>query len=242
MQRPRFGYLRLHLLLPRETPVNHKKVWRVYREAGLAVKRRRRRHLVRVGRPLREATARNEEWVLDFDADGFPSLLIFVKQFTFRSSASLFSPRSFATLLATMVSSVASANGPKTVLVVDDEPDMLRLVEAILTEQGYQVVLSRGAENALQTFKRMQKAPDLVVTDVVMPGKSGPMLVDELLAVDPKVRVLFMSGYDDRQVVQRYVVEKGFALIAKPFTLQGLGEAVHELIDGVSSVSSQPSA
>jgi two-component system cell cycle sensor histidine kinase/response regulator CckA len=119
-----------------------------------------------------------------------------------------------------------------TVLVVDDEPDMLRLIEAILSEQDYHVLLAKGADAAIRTFERLQKKPDLVLTDVVMPGMSGPMLVDHLLSLQPDVRVLFMSGYDDRQVVQRYVVEKGFALIPKPFTVQRLGSAVKDVLEG----------
>lgn len=117
-------------------------------------------------------------------------------------------------------------------LVVDDEPDMLRLVEAILSEQGYSVITAKGADSAIRTFEKMARRPDLVLTDVVMPGMSGPMLVDHLLQIEPNIRVLFMSGYDDRQVVQRYVVEKGFALIAKPFTLQRLGNCVRDVING----------
>ena len=65
-----------------------------------------------------------------------------------------------------------------------------------------------------------------------MPGMSGPMLIDHLLQSEPELRVLFMSGYDERQVVQRYVVEKGFALVAKPFTLQRLGMAVKNVLEG----------
>ncbi len=128
-----------------------------------------------------------------------------------------------------------SANSPvtsHTILVVDDEPDMLRLVEAILTEQGYKVTLAKGAENAIRTFEKLHPRPDLILTDVVMPGMSGPMLIDHLLTTEPNLRVLFMSGYDDRQVVQRYVVEKGFALVAKPFTLQRLGMAVKNVLEG----------
>ena len=120
----------------------------------------------------------------------------------------------------------------QTVLVVDDEQDMLRLVEAILTEQGYRVVNAKGADAAIKAFEKMDRPPDLVLTDVVMPGMSGPMLVDQLLQLDPEIRVLFMSGYDDRQVVQRYVVEKGFALIPKPFTSQRLGAAVKSVLNG----------
>jgi two-component system cell cycle sensor histidine kinase/response regulator CckA len=119
-----------------------------------------------------------------------------------------------------------------TVLVVDDEADMLRLVEAILTEQGYKVLLAKGADTAIKTFERMQPKPDLILTDVVMPGMSGPMLVDHLLTIDPAIKVLFMSGYDDRQVVQRYVVEKGFSLVPKPFTLQRLSAAVQDVLSG----------
>jgi putative transposase len=56
-------------MLPTDKPVNHKRVWRVYHEAGLSVKRRKRKRLVRVGRPLEAATDRNEEWALDFVSD-----------------------------------------------------------------------------------------------------------------------------------------------------------------------------
>jgi DNA-binding NarL/FixJ family response regulator len=69
-----------------------------------------------------------------------------------------------------------------------------------------------------------------------MPGMSGPMLIDHLLTLDPNLKVLFMSGYDDRQVVQRYVVEKGFALISKPFTLQRLAAAVKSVLAGTRHV------
>jgi DNA-binding NtrC family response regulator len=124
-----------------------------------------------------------------------------------------------------------SQPGIPTVLVVDDEPDVLRLVEAILSEQGYHVFLAKGADNAIRTFDRMSRKPDLVLTDVVMPGMSGPMLIDQLLETTPNLRVLFMSGYDERQVVQKYVVEKGFALISKPFTLQSLSASVQEVLD-----------
>jgi putative transposase len=68
-ERPRFGYRRLHVMLPAGKAVNHKRVWRVYREAGLAVKRRKRKRLVRVGKPMVAATVRNEEWALDFVSD-----------------------------------------------------------------------------------------------------------------------------------------------------------------------------
>jgi hypothetical protein len=63
----RFGYRRLHVLLSRSGEhVNHKRVHRVYREAGLMIRRKKRKHCVRVGQPLRAWTAANQEWALDF--------------------------------------------------------------------------------------------------------------------------------------------------------------------------------
>ena len=73
-EQPRFGYRRLHVLLRRDgEEINHKRVWRVYREAGLTVKRKRRERLVRVGTPAVAATRPNERWSLDFVSDGLAS-------------------------------------------------------------------------------------------------------------------------------------------------------------------------
>jgi putative transposase len=69
-EKPRFGYRRLHVLLQREgAVVNHKRVHRIYRAAGLMLRRKKRKHCVRVGRPLVERTAPNQEWALDFVHD-----------------------------------------------------------------------------------------------------------------------------------------------------------------------------
>ncbi len=69
-EKPRFGYRRLHVLLRRNGErVNHKRVHRVYREAGLSLRRKKRKHCVRVGQPLRAWTAANQEWALDFVHD-----------------------------------------------------------------------------------------------------------------------------------------------------------------------------
>jgi putative transposase len=66
-EKPRFGYRRLHVLLGRSGElVNHKRVHRVYREAGLMLRRKRRKHCVRVGKPLLARTSPNQEWALDF--------------------------------------------------------------------------------------------------------------------------------------------------------------------------------
>ena len=73
-EKPRFGYRRLHVLLRRSgEAVNHKRVHRVYREAGLSIRRKKRKHCVRKGQPLRACTAANQEWALDFVHDAVES-------------------------------------------------------------------------------------------------------------------------------------------------------------------------
>jgi two-component system, cell cycle sensor histidine kinase and response regulator CckA len=123
-----------------------------------------------------------------------------------------------------------SETAGRIVLVVDDEPDVLRLLQSILTEEGYEVTAARSADLAIKAFESLAHRPDLLLVDVVMPGMSGPMLVDHLRQIDPDLNVLFMSGYDDRHVVQRYVVDKGFHLISKPFTVKSLRQAIDQAI------------
>ena len=111
-------------------------------------------------------------------------------------------------------------------LVVDDEQDVLKLIQTMLADSGYEIVAANGAEDAIRAFEEMAQPPDLILTDVVMPGMSGPMLINRLRTQAPEVHVLFMSGYDHSQVVQQYVVQQGFDLVAKPFTGRSLQAAI----------------
>ena len=117
-----------------------------------------------------------------------------------------------------------------TILVVDDEPEIRKLVSAMLSNSGYQIILADTGEQAVKLFRKQPKAIDLLLTDVVAPGMAGPTLADQLTELKPDLRVLFMSGYDSRQVVQKYVVEKGHMLLTKPFTVKQLEQKVSEAL------------
>ena len=117
-----------------------------------------------------------------------------------------------------------------TILVVDDEPEIRKLVSAMLTQKGYQILLADTGEQAIKLFRKQAHTIDLLLTDVVAPGMAGPTLADQLTDLKPDLRVLFMSGYDNRQIVQKYVVEKGHMLLAKPFTIQQLEKKVAEAL------------
>jgi DNA-binding NtrC family response regulator len=116
-----------------------------------------------------------------------------------------------------------------TILVVDDEPEVRKLVTAMLTRNGYKVLTADSGENAVRLFKN-NPGVELLLTDVVAPGMSGPMIADEIAALKPDIKVLFMSGYDGTQVVQRYVVERNYSLLIKPFTMEQLESKVKEVL------------
>jgi CheY-like chemotaxis protein len=123
----------------------------------------------------------------------------------------------------------------KNVLVVDDEPEIRKLVAAMVTQFGYTVLTADSGEHALTLYKN--HAPlELLITDVVAPGMSGPMLAEKLAALQPNLKVLYISGYDNTNVVQKYVVEKGHALLAKPFTVKDLRTKIGELLNSKVAV------
>ena len=123
--------------------------------------------------------------------------------------------------------------GPsKMILVLDDEAEVRKLVAAVLSRSGYKVLTADNGDNAIKAFKKSKHPVDLLLLDVVSPGLSGPMVADRIVESQPGVRVLFMSGYDHTNVVQRYVVEKGYALLTKPFTPDQLAKKVREVMEG----------
>ncbi len=123
---------------------------------------------------------------------------------------------------------MSDEQSPK-VLVVDDEPEIRKLVTAMLARNGYRVLSADSGENALRLFKSNPDT-DLLLTDVVSPGMSGPMIADQISALKPDIKVLFMSGYDGTQVVQRYVIERGYSLLTKPFSMEQLESKVRAVL------------
>lgn len=128
-----------------------------------------------------------------------------------------------------------SAEDQKTILVVDDEPEIRKLVSAMVRQFGYAVLTADSGEHAMTLYKNHKEPIELLIADVVAPGMSGPMLADKLTTLQPDLKVLYISGYDDTHVVQKYVVEKGHALLAKPFTVEELKSKMQELVAPVRS-------
>jgi PAS domain S-box-containing protein len=126
------------------------------------------------------------------------------------------------------------SGGEETVLVVEDEKLVRDLVREILSQHGYDVLeASRGAE-ALEVSGRHKGPIHLLISDVVMPGMTGPELARRLTALRPEMGVLFMSGYTNDAILHYGVFEHGAEFLQKPFKASALGAKVRRVLDAHS--------
>jgi CheY-like chemotaxis protein len=123
--------------------------------------------------------------------------------------------------------------GTETILVVEDEDSVRRLVRSVLQRHGYQVLEAANPGEALLIFEQ-QPGIDLVLTDVVMPRVSGPTLASRLIGLRPKLKILYMSGHIDPSAALDGVLESGAAFLQKPITPGALLSRVREVLDAQS--------
>jgi PAS domain S-box-containing protein len=131
----------------------------------------------------------------------------------------------------------APPRGYETILLVEDAGAVRGAVRRMLESLGYTVLEAANASEALQiaTAARLEKAPiHLVLTDVVMPEISGRALRERLARLWPELRVLYMSGYTNDEILRRGLGESGEMLLEKPFTLEHLAAAVRRSIDATN--------
>jgi len=121
--------------------------------------------------------------------------------------------------------------GTGTVLVVEDEAAVREIACAILTDLGYRVLEAADGEEALLVFGANTASVDLLLTDVVLPGKvRGRELSERVRMVRPEVKVLFMSGYTENSIVHHGRLDDGVQLIGKPFKREQLARKVAEVL------------
>jgi signal transduction histidine kinase/ActR/RegA family two-component response regulator len=121
--------------------------------------------------------------------------------------------------------------GAETILVVEDEVRVRKLIADVLTSRGYTVLEATRGEEALGYCKAHNGPINLAVVDVVMPGMSGPDLAREIAPLRPEIRVLYISGYTDEAIMHHGVLESGAAFLQKPFVPDALARKVREVLD-----------
>jgi len=121
--------------------------------------------------------------------------------------------------------------GSETILVVEDEVEVAKLVREILEINGYRVLEAHKIEEALRIGQTHEGPIHVMITDVVMPGMSGRQLAERLISVRPQMKVLYMSGYTEDAIVHHGVLDEGTAFIQKPFTPDDLTRQVRDVLD-----------
>jgi two-component system cell cycle sensor histidine kinase/response regulator CckA len=120
--------------------------------------------------------------------------------------------------------------GSETILLVEDEPSVRQLARVLLERAGYRVIPAANAQEAVERFESTEAEIDLVITDVVMPGASGPALLRYLWERRPSLKVVFMSGYADDAVPTLGRLDKDAVFLQKPFTGERLINKVLEAL------------
>jgi len=126
----------------------------------------------------------------------------------------------------------AVSGGSERIVVVEDETAVRDLAREILETMGYEVVVYASPGEVLTAFASGEAArPDLLITDVIMPGMSGVEMVRRLQEMTGEIPVLLMSGYADDALAEKGLAEPTYLLMNKPFSLQELCTKVREILD-----------
>ncbi len=125
----------------------------------------------------------------------------------------------------------SAPRGTERILLVEDDDAVRRITVSILENGGYEVVAEKNGVDAMKAVAGPDAEPDLLVTDVVMPGMDGKEVARAISEKFPAVRVLFISGYTENAIVHHGVLEEGVEFIPKPFTAMELLQKVRSLLD-----------
>jgi PAS domain S-box-containing protein len=124
-----------------------------------------------------------------------------------------------------------AAGGTETILLVEDEPAILRMTREMLERKGYTVMSAATPSEALEKAEKDSSAIDLIMTDVIMPEMNGRDLSRQITKFYPDIRILFMSGYTANVIAHQGVLDEGVAFIQKPFSMADLTEKLREVLD-----------
>ena len=128
----------------------------------------------------------------------------------------------------------------EVILVVDDEPFVLNIVCSVLSHAGFEVLRAASGQEAL-AIGRSRTAPiRLMLSDVVMPGLSGPQLADAFKESHPETECIFMAGLPDTQEVFDRILSRGRAFLPKPFVPKTLLNKIYEVLAASAATESSP--
>ena len=129
--------------------------------------------------------------------------------------------------------------GTETVFLAEDDPEVRHLTREVLERYGYKTVTATDGNDAVRTFMEHKGKIDLVILDVVMPGKNGKEVYEEISRADPGIKVIFSSGYTRDVVIDKGIYNESVEFISKPLSPDKLLAKVREVLDGGKAVNSE---
>jgi CheY-like chemotaxis protein len=129
----------------------------------------------------------------------------------------------------------SSGEGDETILVVEDDADLRAYIGEVLRRLGYRVRAVPNATAALPILEEKNSRIDLLLTDIVMPGRNGRELGRQAQTLRPGLPVLYMTGYSRNAVVHQGRLDEGVDLLQKPISQQALGARVRDLLDNAKN-------
>jgi DNA-binding response OmpR family regulator len=129
------------------------------------------------------------------------------------------------------VSGVEVKGGSETILVLEDDLDVRNMLTKILSGRGYATLEAANGDDAIRVFAEHKDSVDLVILDVVMPGKNGKEVFDEISGIDGGVKVIFVSGYTRDIVIGKGVQKDSVDFLEKPLSVEKLLAKVREVLD-----------
>jgi CheY-like chemotaxis protein len=128
---------------------------------------------------------------------------------------------------------VQVVDGRETILLIDDEVDILDTTSRMLSRHGYTVWVAPNGQEALKIFREKHRFIDLVILDMIMPGIGGRELYPQLRQIDPDVKVMLSSGYDLNEPIQEMLSLGCSGFIQKPYSLAQLTAEIGKILEPV---------
>jgi two-component system, cell cycle sensor histidine kinase and response regulator CckA len=123
------------------------------------------------------------------------------------------------------------AFGSETILLVDDDDRVREMAQEMIQERGYKVLMARSGEEALEIYAGHKDDISLVILDLIMPGMGGKRCLEELLRIDPEVKVLVASGYSANGLTQDNKSRGTRGFVTKPYDSKDILTAIRRVLD-----------
>jgi two-component system cell cycle sensor histidine kinase/response regulator CckA len=144
---------------------------------------------------------------------------------------------------ASKVQPAASLNlpvrgGSETILLADDHEGICDMAQSVLSAKGYHVLVARDGDEAVEIFTAHRDSISLVLLDVIMPRRSGPEVYAAIKSLNPKISVVFATGYSNETSVLADLMERGVPVLKKPYSPATLCRRIREVLDSAGAVAS----